>query len=52
MNHMKEVVFEQIEVGEYHNFAYLLGDKESGEAALIDPSFSPLMLVSRPLPPT
>lgn len=35
-----KLIFEQINVGGDRNFAYLLGDRESGECALIDPSFS------------
>jgi glyoxylase-like metal-dependent hydrolase (beta-lactamase superfamily II) len=41
------IVFEQLRVGGDRNFGYLLGDSDSGEAALIDPSYAPGMLVER-----
>jgi len=40
-------VFEQIRVGGDRNFGYLLGDREAGQALLIDPSYSPAALVER-----
>lgn len=40
-------IFEQIRVGGDRNFGYLLGDREAGEALLIDPSFDPEALVAR-----
>jgi glyoxylase-like metal-dependent hydrolase (beta-lactamase superfamily II) len=40
-------VFEQIRVGGDRNFGYLLGDREAGEAILIDPSFDPDGAVAR-----
>ncbi len=41
------LVFEQIRVGGDRNFGYLLGDREAKEAVLIDPSYSPEVLVER-----
>jgi glyoxylase-like metal-dependent hydrolase (beta-lactamase superfamily II) len=41
------LVFEQIRVGGDRNFAYLLGDRAAGVAALIDPSYSPEAVVQR-----
>lgn len=35
------MIFKQIEVGGMLNFAYILGDKESGEGLVIDPSWEP-----------
>ncbi len=35
------LVFEQIRAGGDRNFGYLLGDRDAGVAALIDPSYSP-----------
>lgn len=40
-------IFEQIRTGGDRNFGYLIGDRESGAAALIDPSYSPKQLVER-----
>lgn len=40
-------IFEQIRVGGDRNFGYLIGDRESHIAALIDPSYSPEMLIER-----
>ena len=34
------MIFKQLKVG-YDNFAYLIADEKSGDAALIDPSFEP-----------
>ena len=42
-----QLVFEQIRAGGDRNFGYLLGDRRSGECALIDPSFSPEAFVER-----
>ena len=36
----KIMIFEQLKVG-HDNFAYLIADERSGEAALIDPAFEP-----------
>ncbi|MEE8105194.1 MAG: MBL fold metallo-hydrolase [Planctomycetota bacterium] len=36
-----KLVFEQIRLGGDRNFGYLLGDREAGVAAAIDPAFSP-----------
>ena len=35
------LVFEQIRAGGDRNFGYLLGDRDAGVAALVDPSYSP-----------
>lgn len=35
------MIFEQIPVNGDRNFAYLIGDKSSREAAIVDPSFKP-----------
>mgnify|MGYP002524971662 CR=1 FL=1 len=40
-------IFEQIHVGGDHNLGYLLGDREAGVAALIDPSYAPERLIDR-----
>ena len=42
-----QIVFEQIRVGGDRNFGYLLGDRTGREAVLIDPSYSPEVLVTR-----
>jgi glyoxylase-like metal-dependent hydrolase (beta-lactamase superfamily II) len=42
-----QLVFEQIRPGGDRNFGYLLGDREAGVAALIDPSYSPDHFVER-----
>jgi glyoxylase-like metal-dependent hydrolase (beta-lactamase superfamily II) len=42
-----QLVFEQIRVGGDRNFGYLLGDRDAGVAALIDPSYSPEAVVQR-----
>ncbi len=41
------MIFEQIRVGGDRNFAYLIGDPESGQAALIDPAHDPAMALAR-----
>jgi hydroxyacylglutathione hydrolase len=41
------MIFEQVRCGGDRNFSYLLGDEESREAALVDPGYSPEMLVER-----
>ena len=41
------LVFEQIRVGGDRNFAYLLGDREAGEAVIIDPASDPGAVVER-----
>lgn len=41
------LVFEQIRVGGDRNFGYLLGDRDAGQAVLIDPSYSPDLLANR-----
>ena len=41
------LIFEQIRTGGDRNFGYLLGDREAGEAVLIDPSYAPEALVER-----
>jgi glyoxylase-like metal-dependent hydrolase (beta-lactamase superfamily II) len=40
-------IFEQIRVGGDRNFGYLLGDRETGEGLLVDPSYDPGALVDR-----
>jgi hydroxyacylglutathione hydrolase len=42
-----QLVFEQIRSGGDRNFGYLLGDRDDGAAALIDPSYSPEVFVDR-----
>lgn len=42
-----DLVFEQIRSGGDRNFGYLLGDRRSREAVLIDPSYSPEAFVER-----
>lgn len=42
-----KLIFEQIRVGGDRNFGYLLADRETGVGALIDPAYSPDMLVER-----
>lgn len=41
------LIFEQIRTGGDRNFGYLLGDRDAGQAVLIDPSYSPETLVER-----
>lgn len=41
------MIFEQIAVGGDRNFAYLIGDQESREAALVDPAHDPAGVVAR-----
>jgi glyoxylase-like metal-dependent hydrolase (beta-lactamase superfamily II) len=40
-------IFEQIKTGGDRNFGYLIGDGKSKTAALVDPSYSPEVLVER-----
>lgn len=42
-----QLVFEQIRTGGDRNFGYLLGDRSSLQAVLIDPSYTPEALVQR-----
>lgn len=42
-----QLIFEQIRVGGDRNFAYVLADRVSGRGVLIDPSYSPEVLVQR-----
>jgi hydroxyacylglutathione hydrolase len=42
-----QLVFEQHRTGGDRNFGYLLGDRTAGTCVLIDPSFSPKMLLER-----
>lgn len=44
---MLNVIFEQIRTGGDRNMGYLVGDRESGTAAFIDPSFQPELFVER-----
>ena len=41
------LIFEQVRTGGDRNFGYLIGDREAGEGGLIDPSYSPALLVER-----
>jgi hypothetical protein len=36
-----QLIFEQIRAGGDRNFGYLLGDRDTGQGVLIDPSYSP-----------
>jgi hydroxyacylglutathione hydrolase len=42
-----KLVFEQIRTGGDRNFAYLIGDREAGVAAIVDPSYTPEAIVER-----
>ena len=42
-----QLVFEQIRAGGDRNFGYLIGDRDAGKVALIDPSYSPDVFVER-----
>lgn len=42
-----QLVFEQIRTGGDRNFGYLLGDREAKRGVLIDPSYTPEVLVQR-----
>ena len=42
-----QLIFEQVRVGGDRNFGYLLGDREAKQGVLIDPSYSPEILVDR-----
>jgi glyoxylase-like metal-dependent hydrolase (beta-lactamase superfamily II) len=42
-----QFIFEQIRTGGDRNFGYLLGDREAGQAVLVDPSYNPGKLVKR-----
>ena len=42
-----QLVFEQVRVGGDRNFGYLLGDREARQGVLIDPAYSPGVLVER-----
>ena len=42
-----QLIFEQIRTGGDRNFGYLLGDRTAGQGVLIDPSYSPEVLVQR-----
>ena len=41
------LVFEQVRTGGDRNFGYLIGDREAGRGVLVDPSYSPAVLVER-----
>ena len=40
-------IFEQIRTGGDRNFAYLIGDRETGDAAAVDPSWEPGLTLAR-----
>jgi len=40
-------IFEQIRTGGDRNFAYLIGDRETGDAAAVDPSYEPELTLER-----
>ena len=42
-----QLIFEQIRAGGDRNFGYVLGDRDTGRAVLIDPSYSPDAFVQR-----
>lgn len=42
-----QLIFEQVRVGGDRNFGYLLGDRDAQQGVLIDPSYSPDVLVER-----
>lgn len=42
-----DIVFEQIKVGNFRNFGYVLGDKDAKQAVLIDPSWDPSLFVKQ-----
>jgi glyoxylase-like metal-dependent hydrolase (beta-lactamase superfamily II) len=42
-----QLIFEQIRPGGDRNLGYLLGDRDAGEAVLIDPSYAPDAFVQR-----
>lgn len=42
-----QFIFEQIRAGGDRNFGYLLGDRDTGQGVLIDPSYSPEAFVQR-----
>jgi len=42
-----QLIFEQIRAGGDRNFGYLVGDRDTGQGVLIDPSYSPEAFVRR-----
>jgi len=42
-----QLIFEQVRAGGDRNFGYLLGDRDAGVGALIDPSYTPDAFVDR-----
>ena len=42
-----QLIFEQVRTGGDRNFGYLVGDRDAGCGVLIDPSYSPDVLVQR-----
>ena len=42
-----QLIFEQVRTGGDRNFGYLVGDRDAGCGVLIDPSYSPAVLVQR-----
>jgi hydroxyacylglutathione hydrolase len=41
----KVVAIEQIKVGSYQNFSYIIGDKESRESAVVDPAWDVPLII-------
>lgn len=42
-----QFIFEQLRMGGDRNFGYLIGDRQAGQAVIVDPSYAPEMLVER-----
>ncbi len=42
-----QLIFEQLRAGGDRNFGYVLGDRDTGQGVLIDPSYSPEVFVQR-----
>src|SRR5262245_51274100 len=42
-----QLIFEQLRAGGDRNFGYLLGDRDTAQGVLIDPSYSPEVFVQR-----
>ena len=41
------MIFEQVPVGTFQNFAYIIGDEKTGNAALVDPAWEVDKLLKR-----